>query len=562
MGIARKKKKKVKIKATTGGGGPRVTSPLRPYVQPKAPPCGRACPQHTEIRWFLMTIAKTEDHGRTLDESYEQGWRRIVKTNPLPAVIGRVCPHPCEDACNRNELDRAPSINQVERFLGDYGIKKNLQFERLTDEKRSEKIAVLGAGPAGLSAAYHLALRGYPVTLFEAFPEAGGMLRYGIPAYRLPRDVLDAEIQKILDLGVELKTNTAVGRDIPYEEVRAGHKAVFVGIGAHKGRKLRAEGEDSEGVYGGAEFLHAANAGEPPALGDDVIVIGGGDTAIDAARMSKRLGAGQVTIVYRRTIEEMPAIQEEIDGAEEEGIKIEFLVAPVEVLVEGGKAVGMKCIRCELGEPDASGRRRPVPIEGSEFDIKASAIIPAISQEPNFEGLEAVREGKNWVKIDEWGTTKDDGVFGGGDVTDLSLVTTAIAQGRFAAQAIDAYCKGEAPVPPPALPEINKDRMKFSFYDKIERVEPEHLPVADRFGDDFNVEINKGLTEEQVMHEAKRCLSCGYCFDCGTCWSFCQDNAIVKTEPKSFEPYTFKLELCQGCKKCMEECPCGFIEMQ
>jgi NADPH-dependent glutamate synthase beta subunit-like oxidoreductase/Pyruvate/2-oxoacid:ferredoxin oxidoreductase delta subunit len=548
MGIARKKKKKVEIKSSsTSGGGPRVTSPLRPFIQPKAPPCGRACPQHTEIRWFLMTIAKTEDHGRTLDQSYEEAWRRIVKTNPLPAVIGRVCPHPCEEACNRNELDKPPSINQVERFLGDYGIKKNLKFEKLTDEQRTDKIAVLGGGPAGLSAAYHLARRGYPVTIFEAFSKAGGMLRYGIPAYRLPRDVLDAEIQKILDLGVELKVNTAVGRDIPYEEVRANHKAVFVGIGAHQGRKLRAEGEDAEGVYAGAEFLHAANSGEPPALGDDVIVIGGGDTAIDAARMSRRHGAKNVTIVYRRTIEEMPAIQEEIDGAEEEGIKIEFLVAPVKVIVADGKATGMTCIRCELGEPDASGRRRPVPIEGSEFDIKASAIIPAISQEPNF---------------DKWGTTKDEGVFSGGDVTDLSLVTTAIAQGRFAAEAIAAYCEGKAPVPAPAVPEINKDRMKFAFYDKIERVEPEHLPVADRFGADVNVEINKGLTEEQVMHEAKRCLSCGYCFDCGTCWSYCQDNAIVKTEPKSFEPYKFKLELCQGCKKCMEECPCGFIEMQ
>ena len=562
MGIARKKKKKVKIKASTGGGGPRTTSAERPYTKEKSPPCMRGCPQGNEIRKFLTTLAKTEDHGRSLDESYEMGWRAIVKTNPLPAVIGRVCPHPCEDACNRNEVDAAPSINQVERFLGDYAIKKDLKFERLTDEKRDEKIAVLGGGPAGLSAAYHLARRGYAVTIYEAFSKAGGMLRYGIPAYRLPRDILDAEIQKILDLGVELKTNTAVGRDIPYEDVRKDYKAVFVGIGAHQGRKLRAEGEDAEGVYAGAEFLNAVNSGEPPVIGDDVIVIGGGDTAIDAARMSRRHGAKNVTIVYRRTIEEMPAIQEEIDGAEEEGVKIEFLVAPVEVLVQDGKAVGMKCIRCELGEPDSSGRRRPVPIDGSEFDIKASAIIPAISQEPNFEGLEMLREGRDWVKIDEHGVTKDEGVFGGGDVTDLALVTTALAQGRFAAEAIDAYCKGEAVAPAPAMAEINKDRMKFSHYDKVARVEPKHLPAADRFGDNPDVEINEGLTDEQVMHEAKRCLSCGYCFDCGTCWSFCQDNAIVKTDPKSFEPYGFKLELCQGCKKCMEECPCGFVEMQ
>jgi NADPH-dependent glutamate synthase beta subunit-like oxidoreductase len=562
MGIRKKKKKKVTIKASTGGGGPRTTSNERPFSQEKSPPCMRGCPQATEIRKFLTIIAKSEDHGRSLEESYAEAWRRIVKTNPLPAVIGRVCPHPCEEACNRNELDTPPSINQVERFLGDFGIEKNLPFEKLTDDVRSEKIAVLGGGPAGLSAAYHLAPRGYPVTIFEAFSKAGGMLRYGIPAYRLPRDILDAEIQKILDLGVELKTNVAVGRDVPYEQIRSDHKAVFVGIGAHQGRKLRAPGEDAEGVYGGAEFLNAANSGEPLEIGDNVIVIGGGDTAIDAARMSKRLGAKEVTVVYRRTIEEMPAIEEEIEGAREEGIKIDFLVAPIEVLVKDGKAVGMKCQRMELGEPDDSGRRRPVPIEGSEFDIEATAIIPAISQEPNFGGLDAVREGKDWVKIDEFGRTKDEGVFGGGDVTDLSLVTTAIAQGRFAAEAIDSYCNGVDPNKPEPLPEINKDRMKFSFYDKAERFSPEMVPPEQRFGDDPNLEINKGLTDEQVMHEAKRCLSCGYCFDCGTCWSFCQDNAIVKTEPKSFEPYKFKLELCQGCKKCEEECPCGFIEMQ
>ncbi|MFH2007379.1 MAG: NAD(P)-binding protein [bacterium] len=562
MGIRKQKKKAVTIKASTGGGGPRVTSNERPLVQEKSPPCMRGCPQGTEIRRFLMTIAKAEDHGRSLEASYEEAWRRIVKTNPLPAVIGRVCPHPCEEACNRNEVDAPPSINQVERFLGDFGIEKNLAFEKLTDDVRSEKIAVLGGGPAGLSAAYHLALRGYPVTIFEAFSKAGGMLRYGIPAYRLPRNILDAEIQKILDLGVELKTNTAVGRDIPYEQVKKDFKAVFVGIGAHRGRKLRAPGEDAQGVYGGAEFLNAANSGEPLELGDNVIVIGGGDTAIDAARMSKRLGAKAVTVVYRRTIEEMPAIEEEIEGAREEGIKIEFLVAPVEVLVGDGKVRGMKCQRMELGEPDDSGRRRPVPIAGSEFDIEATAIIPAISQEPNFEGLDAVREGKDWVKVDEFGRTKDEGVFGGGDVTDLALVTTAIAQGRFAAEAIDAYCNGNDPIKPQPLPEINKDRMKFAFYDKVERFSPEMVPPEQRFGDDPSLEINRGLTAEQVMHEAKRCLSCGFCFDCGTCWSFCQDNAIVKTEPKSFEPYKFKLELCQGCKKCAEECPCGFIEMQ
>jgi formate dehydrogenase major subunit len=407
-----------------------------------------------------------------------------------------------------------------------------------------------------------MARRGYPVTIFEAFDKPGGMLRYGIPEYRLPREILDAEIQRIVELGVELKTNTAVGRDVPYDQVRKDFKAVFVGIGAHQGRSMRAPGEDAEGVYRGAEFLNAANSGSPPEVGDNVIVIGGGDTAIDAARVCKRLGAKEVTIVYRRTIEEMPAITEEIDGAKEEGIKIEFLVQPIEILTENGKAVGMKCQRQELGEPDDSGRRRPVPIEGSEFEIKASAIIPAISQEPNFEGMDEVRAGpKDWIKIDQHGRTPVEGLFSGGDVTDLALVTTALAQGRFAADAIDAWITGAELEEPEEMAIAVKDRMKFSFYDKKVREQPTHLPVAERFGDNPNVEINQGLTEEQVRQEASRCLSCGYCFDCGTCWSFCQDQAIVKPM-EGGGPYTYKLDLCQGCKKCMEECPCGFVEMQ
>ncbi len=563
MGIGLKKKKKKKLKTRGGsssGGGPRVTSNLRPYNLEKRAPCMDACPQGTEIRKMLMTIAKTEDRGRTYEESYEMAWNIIAEKNPLPATCGRVCPHPCEEACNRTQKDGAPSINQVERFIGDFGIEKGLKLPA-PEAKRDEKIAVLGAGPAGIGCAYHLARKGYGVTIYEAFDKAGGMLRYGIPEYRLPREVLDAEIQRVLDLGVELKTNTAVGRDVPYDQVKSEHKAVFVAIGAHQGRQMRVDNEDAEGVYRGAEFLHACNSGEPPEVGDDVVVIGGGDTAIDAARVSKRLGAKNVTIVYRRTIEEMPAIGEEIDGAKEEGIKIEFLVQPIEILTNDGKAAGMKCQRQQLGEPDDSGRRRPVPVEGSEFEIPASVIIPAISQSPVFEGLEEVGTPKTWVQVDDFQRTEQEGVFGGGDVTQLALVTTAIAQGRFAADAIDAYCNGEEPSQPEKMPVIGADRVKLSFYDEKKREEPEHLPVEERFAGDVNVEINQGLTEEQVQHEASRCMSCGYCFDCGTCWSFCQDNAIVKPA-EGGGPYTYKLELCQGCKKCMEECPCGFIEMQ
>jgi len=562
MGIGlKKKKKKLKTRGSTSGGGPRVTSNLRPYNLEKLAPCMDGCPQGTEVRKVLMTIAKTEDLGRTYDESYEMAWNILVDKNAFPSVCGRVCPHPCEDACNRQYHDEPLNFNQVERFVGDFGIKRGLKLPG-PEEKRDEKIAILGAGPAGLNAAYHLARRGYGVTVYEAFDKAGGMLRYGIPAYRLPRDVLDAEIQRVLDLGVELKLKTAVGRDIPYEEVRQSHKAVFVAIGAHQGRQMRVKNEDAEGVYRGAEFLNACNSGEPPEVGDKVLVIGGGNTAIDAARACRRLGAGEVTIVYRRTIEEMPAISEEIEGAREEGVKIEFLVQPIEVLVDGGKVSGLRCMRQELGEPDESGRRRPVPIEGSEFEMEATAVVAAISQEPGFDGLDKVGNSKDWVKVDAFHRLlEEEGVFGGGDVTGLALVTTALAQGRFAAEAIDAYCRGEEPKAEEKKPLATKDRIKFAFYDKKQRLNATVIAAEERLAGDGQTEINKGMTEEQIREEAKRCMSCGYCFGCGTCWSFCQDNAIVKPADGSY-PYKYKLELCQGCKKCHEECPCGFIEMQ
>ena len=545
--------KKPAVKGATSGGA--EVSHSRPRYIAKTPPCVDGCPCGTDIRGWVNTISQAQGYGRTNEQAFEIAWNTITDRNPFPAICGRVCPHPCEDACNRIEKDGAVAINALERFVGDFGIEKGLKLSALTEEKHYEKIAVVGAGPAGLSCAYQLARRGYPVTVFEAFSKAGGMLRYGIPQYRLPRNMLDAEIQKILDLGVELKCNSVVGDGVSLETLRNEYKAVFVGIGAHKGLKLGVPGEDAPNVFTGTSFLNHVNSGEEVFIGNKVTVIGGGDTAIDAARVSMRLGA-DVTILYRRSRQEMPAIKQEIEGAIEEGIDIQFLAAPVEILVTDGQATGMRCIRMELGEPDASGRRRPVPKPGSEFDIKATAIIAAISQEPEFAGFNGLHEGKDWIKADQWGTTGVEDVYAGGDDVALGLVTIAISQGRFAAEAIDAHLRGKTPEKPILPGVIKTDRMKLGYYEGGAPHERSRIPVDGR---DMETEIEQGLLEADALAEAKRCMSCGMCMDCETCWMFCTNNCFVKL-PKG-EHYKIKLELCNGCKKCAQECPCGYIEM-
>lgn len=549
-----KEVKKPVIKATPAAGG--EISAGRPRYVPKTPPCIGNCPSGSDIRGWLTTIAQAEQYGRTHDQAYEIAWRVITERNPFPAVCGRVCPHPCEDACNRSEKEGPIAINALERFVGDFGIEKHLKLTKLAETSYSEKVAVVGAGPAGLSCAYQLARRGYPVTVFEAFSRPGGMLRYGIPRYRLPREVLDAETQRILDLGVELRCNTIIGKDLTLDQVRNQYQAVFVGIGAHSGLKLGVKGEDAPNVFTGTEFLNQVNRGEEVAVGDRVIVIGGGDTAIDAARVSKRLGAS-TTILYRRTRDEMPAIKPEIEGALEEGVQIEFLAAPVEVLLNDGKAKGLRCIRMALGEPDASGRRRPVPQPGTEFNVQASTVIAAISQEPQFDGFVALRDGRSWIKTSEAGTTVLDGVYSGGDDVELGLVTIAISQGRFAAEAIDARLRGKVLEKPTTVPAaIKAERLKLSWYPESARHERAHISVLER---DMNTEVEKGLSEAEAFEEAKRCMSCGMCMDCEKCWMYCTNSCFVKL-PKG-EHYRIKLELCNGCNKCAEECPCGYIDM-
>jgi formate dehydrogenase major subunit len=410
-----------------------------------------------------------------------------------------------------------------------------------------------------LSCAYQLARRGYKPTVFEAFSKAGGMLRYGIPDYRLPAAVLDKEIQRIEKLGIEIKLNTIIGKDIPYEQLQNDYDAIFVGIGAHKGKLLGLANEDAPNVFTGTEFLNKINSGHKVEIGNKVLVVGGGDTAIDAARVSRRLGA-EVWIVYRRTRNEMPAIEEEIVGAEEEDVKFEFLVAPLELIKDADRVVGMKCQKMELGEPDSSGRRRPVPIQGAEITFDCTTIISAISQEPEFEGFDKLHEGKDWIKVDEKFKTKEDKVYAGGDNLDLGLVTIAIFQGRKAAETIHCQFRGLAPEPDEELSIVTKDKMVLTYYAEKQRNDNLKLGIEERLKE-LEKEISCTYTEEQVIDEAKRCMSCGHCFDCGTCWSLCQDQAIHKPVTK-FQAYTFKLDVCKGCNKCAEACPCGYIEMK
>ena len=538
-------------------GGATTQSPLRPYFVEKLAPCGGGCPNETKIREILTTLALAEKHELSQDDAFREAWHLLIEKNPLPAVCGRVCPHPCEAECNRKEKDGAVAINNVERCIGDFALEREFPLPKLDDTTRSQKIAVIGSGPAGLSCAYQLARRGYPVTVFEAFPRPGGMLRYGIPNYRLPQEILDKEISRIVKMGVDLKCNTAVGRDIPYEQVQNEYDAIFVGIGAHKGYALGVAGEDAPNVMTGTEFLNRVNCGEKVDVGAKVVVIGGGDTAIDAARVARRLGAESI-ILYRRTRHEMPAIEEEITGAEEEGVQIEYLAAPIEILKEGGRAVGMKCLRMELGEPDASGRRRPVPIPGSEFTVDATMIIPAISQEPDFAGLDHLRSGEDWIKTDERGKVNDN-IFAGGDDLELGLVTIAIYQGRRAAETIHENFTGEKPAVREKPEVIRHDKVMLQYYESKLRNEEFQVPVDQRFADPDR-EIAVGLTPEQAIEEARRCMSCGSCFECGNCWNYCQDSAVVKPLLKG-QRYKFKLEFCKGCNKCAENCPCGYIEM-
>ncbi|MFO7653015.1 MAG: NAD(P)-binding protein [Candidatus Krumholzibacteriia bacterium] len=558
------KKQKRKLGSRGFGAASREQSSRRPFYVPKKAPCGGNCPAGNHVRSAMRIINNHDHKNRSEEETWREAYEVFAETTPFLATCGRVCPAVCEQNCNRKEVDDAAvHIRCIERFLGDWALEHQPPVPGVSDEKRSEKVAVVGGGPAGLSCAYQLARKGYAVTVYEAFDKAGGMLRYGIPDYRMPAGVLDAEIQRIADLGVDIKTGVRVGTDIGFDELKSQYDAVFVGIGAHKGYTLGVPGEDAANVMSGVAFLNRINGGETIDVGDKVIVIGGGDTAIDAARIARRLGA-EAHIVYRRTRTEMPAIEPEIEEALKEGVHIDYLAAPVEILKEGDRAVGMRSIRMELGEPDASGRRRPVPVAGSEFDIDATFIIPAISQEPDFASMEFLREGRDWIKVDpEYRVALLDGnVYAGGDATDLALVTTAIGQGRKAAAAIDRDFRELEKTGGPDLPWVTASQLNKGHWLELRQphVEEEHIPVEEALAA-LDRETTRTFTMDEARTEAARCMSCGLCFDCENCFKYCQDSAIVRPEERGGE-YRIKLENCIGCDKCAEACPCGYIDMR
>ncbi len=577
MGLLKKKDKdqsskmKSRMSGASGGGGSSISS-LRPVYVESLPPCTGNCPSGNDIRGWLTVISLREKLGLSLDEASEQAWRIEMETNPFPSVMGRVCPHPCETGCNRGQKDGPVGINSVERYIGDYAIEHNLKAEPIAGEgAKDQKVAVIGGGPSGLSCAYQLARRGYKVTVFEGLPKAGGMLRYGIPVYRLPREIIDAEIQRIVDLGVELKCDTKIGKDITFDEIRTGYDAVYIAIGAHQGKNLGIPGEDGPGIWTGTEFLNHANSGKKVELGNKVVVIGGGDTAIDAARVSKRLGAdaasmaskmgAEVTILYRRTRTEMPAIEREIEEALEEDITIEFLAAPLEVLRDDeGKVRAMVVQRMELGEPDASGRRRPVPIEGDTYEIEVETVITAVSQKPDVAAMKSSELGDGWLNGDEWGFTGIEGVWTGGDNINLGIATTSIGQARMAALAIHAHLQGTTPKAENKGEMIRGDKLKLDWYPPVDRTQRQIKEPADRLANPFD-EVDLGLLAEDALTEIDRCLSCGKCFGCENCWMYCQNNVFGKTKNPSLGNFfeIKKMEMCDGCKKCWEECPCGFI---
>ncbi|MGD9334228.1 MAG: NAD(P)-binding protein, partial [Desulfobacterales bacterium] len=477
-------------------------------------------------------------------------------TNPLPATCGRVCPHPCEAGCNRRDFDTPLAINSAERAVGDYGLEQNLKHKKLIS-KRKEKVAVVGSGPAGLSCAFHLAKRGFQVKIFEANSEPGGWMRYGIPSYRLPNYILKQEIDNILELGIELECNVKVGVNIPMDQLTRDYNAVFLGLGAQTGTSIKIPGEDAQNVFTGVEFLKLINSGQIVEVGKDVVVIGGGNTAMDCARVAKRLGAN-VSVFYRRTRMEMPAITAEIDEAMEERIMFRYHTNPVKIITDEDRVVGLLCGQMELKEPDASGRARPVPIEGSESVYPADTVIMATGQAVDYDGIEIQKRDDQWISTNEDLMTSMDGVFAGGDaVLGLETVTTAIGQGMRAASAIEDYIEGNVERRLAQPPVIYSKDLNTYYYTQEKRFSKEAISIHTRLKN-FR-EIYPSFDREDIIKEAERCFSCGLCFDCGNCYMYCPDNA-VKISPSTGK-YEFDLDFCKGCGLCAKECPCHYILM-
>jgi 2-oxoacid:acceptor oxidoreductase delta subunit (pyruvate/2-ketoisovalerate family) len=518
-------------------GSWRTNKPM--YVD-RLPPCNNACPAGEDIQGWLF-YAESGD--------YKRAWQELVRNNPMPALMGRVCYHPCENSCNRAQLDEAVNIHAVERFLGDEARKQGWKFE--PDAPPSgKKVLVVGAGPSGLSAAYQLTRMGHSVTIHEAGPLTGGMMRFGIPKYRLPRDVLDAEVQRIIDMGITLKLNTRVD-DIAASMNAGGFDAAFLAVGAHVAKRTAIPARDATRILDAVSVLRGMETGEKPQLGRRVVIYGGGNTALDVARTAKRMGATEALIVYRRTREQMPAHDFELQEALDEGIMVKWLNTIKSV--EDTTFTVEKMALDEKGFPQPTG----------EFEtIEADTLILALGQDVDLSLLNKV-EGltieNGVVKVDRNMMTGCPGIFAGGDmVPSERTVTVAIGHGKKAARNIDAWLKGGSYVAPEKHTLAGFDKLNTWYYSDAPKTVQPILDIVRRQSS-FD-EVLGGLTEDNALFEARRCLSCGNCFECDNCYGVCPDNAVIKLGPgKRFE---FNYEYCKGCGVCAEECPCGAIEMK
>jgi len=543
-----------------------VVSERVPEYSPKLAPCEVDCPAGESIKNTTHYIK----YGQ-----FEAALESIKEENPFPGICGRVCFHPCEANCNRIQYDEGIATNALERAAFDYADSSKV----IKPEKKSltgKKVAVVGSGPAGMTCAYYLALLGHGVTVFEAQPVAGGVPRFGIPEYRLPGDVVEREVGEIADLGVDIKLNTRVGKDISFDAITGEYDACLIAAGAHLSMSLGVPGEDSSGVISGLDLLKRVSLGEKVEVGGRVAVVGGGNTAVDSARTAKRLGAGEVTIVYRRSAEEMPAFEDEVKAAEKEGIKINYLAIPVKIHSEGNKVSKFECVKAELGEKDESGRRRPVPVEGSNFTIDVDTVVTALGETLELPFVDdTLKMAGGVIEVDTLGRTSVAGVYAGGDVASQSRsVVEAIASGKRAAVGIDLYLSGgdEKTVTPFQKDEkgalsmgrylsgdtvsegkevVSYEDLNVAHFTEAPRSVMAELPVETRVKN-FD-ETDLGFTREEAIAEAERCFHCGTCTLCEVCYITCPDMVVfLESDGPSFDE---NAEYCKSCGICIYECP-------
>ena len=512
----------------------------RPVYVDRLPPCNHACPAGENIQSWLY-------HAEGGD--YEAAWRVLTRDNPLPAIMGRVCYHPCEVACNRGRLDEAVGINSVERFLGDEALKRGWRFQPPARES-GKRVLVVGAGPSGMSAAYQLRLLGHAVTIVEAGPRPGGMMRFGIPKYRMPRDVLDAEIQRILDLGIELQLNRKVSNIL--QTMQDGRfDTAFLAVGAHIAKRAYIPAGSAAHMLDAISVLRGMDGEEKPLLGRRVVVYGGGNTALDVARTAKRLGAADAIIVYRRTRERMPAHDFEVEEALQEGVLIKWL-STIRNMADEGTLTVEKMRLDDKGFPQPTGELET---------LTADSLVLALGQDVDLSLLDGVPDlviEAGVVKVGSNMRTGHAGIFAGGDMVPSDrTVTVAVGHGKKAARHIDAWLRGGSYQPSPAHALATFESLNPWYYADAPKTTRPVLDLARR-ASTFD-EVVAGLDETTALFEARRCLSCGNCFECDNCYGVCPDNAVIKLGPgKRFE---FNYDYCKGCGLCVAECPCGAIEM-